>query len=79
MPSQTDSAGQPFVDVPTLADEHVRATFVSASKAGYKVDSIRLQIRDASGHLRMGPDVPLESVGPLVAAMIELIRGTNND
>ena len=71
----TDSAEQPYVDVPTLVDERIRATFVKAPKAGYKVDSIRLQIREANGHLRQGPDVPLESVGPLVSAMIELIRG----
>ena len=70
-----DSAGQTFVDVPTLVGEHIRATFVKAPKAGYKVDSIRLQIREASGHLRQGPDVPLESVGPLVSAIIDLIRG----
>jgi len=74
----TDSAGQPYVDTPTLADEHIRATLVKADRAGYGVESIRLQIRDATGHLRQGPEVPLESVGPLVSAMIELLQGDTN-
>ena len=73
--ASTDSAGQSYVDTPTLVDEHIRATLVTADRAGYGVDSIRLQIRDATGHLRQGPEVPLESIGPLVSAMIELLRG----
>jgi len=77
--ASTDSAGQPYVDTPTLVDENIRATLVKADRAGYGVRSIRLQIREASGHLRQGPEVPLDCIGPLVSAMIELVRGANNE
>ncbi len=79
MKIKTDSAGQKYIDVPSLADECVRLTFIDKVKAGYKADSVRVQIRDASGHLRQGPEVPLESVGPLFSAMIELLRGNTSE
>ena len=71
---QRDSSDQPFVDTPTLLNEHVRTTFVREDRAGYGVDSVRVQIRDATGHLRQGPEVPLAAVPGLIAAAMELIR-----
>ena len=73
MLTQKDSSGQRFVEVETLSDERVRATYVPADKAGYRVDSVRIQIRDQSGHLRQGPEVPVAALGPLVAAFFELV------
>ncbi len=70
---QKDSTGKRFVDVPTLADEHVRVTFVPNEDAGYHTDSIRIQIRDAKGHLRPGPEIPLTSLGDFVKAVIDLL------
>lgn len=69
-----DSAGQPFVDIPTVKGEHVRATLVAAVRAGPRVDSVRFQIRNAKGRLRQGPDVPLDLLGDLFAAAIKLVR-----
>lgn len=70
---QEDSTGKRFVDVPTLVDEHVRITCVPKREAGYHVDSVRFQIRDASGHLRMGPEVPLACVADLVKGLVGLL------
>ncbi len=69
---QEDSTGKRYVDVPTLKDEHARITFVPSHEAGYKADSIRLQIRDVSGHLRMGPEVPVAALSELVKGIVDL-------
>ena len=74
METQQDSADHPFIDVPTLFEEHVRVTFISADQAGYGADSVRIQIRDGKGHLRQGPEVPLTCVGGLIQAIVELVR-----
>lgn len=55
-----DSAGHEFIDTPTLSGEHVRTTRIPGDIAGYGVDTVRIQIRDASGHLRPGPEIPVE-------------------
>ena len=74
MTVQVDSAGQRFVDVPVLAGAHVRATFVAADKAGCGEDAIRIQVREPNGHLRQGPEIPLRSVGPMLSAIVDLLR-----
>ena len=74
MTVEVDSSGQRYVDTPTLYDEHVRTTYIPAEKAGYREDSVRIQIRDARGHIRKGPEVPLSAIGGMVAAIIELLR-----
>jgi len=73
MTIQNDGSDQAYVDTPTLVNEHIRATLIRASRAGYGVDSIRLQIRDAGGHLRQGPEIPLSSVPDLLKALAELV------
>jgi hypothetical protein len=69
-----DSTGKRFLDVPTLVDEHVRITLVPKEEAGYQVDSMRLQIRDAKGHLRPGPEVPVTAIGDFVKGLVDLLR-----
>lgn len=70
---QIDSSGQPFVDIPSPNDEHVRATFIGKEKAGYKRDSLRIQIRGSNGMLRPGPEVPVELLGSFFAAIVDLV------
>ena len=74
MEIQQDSADHPFVEVPTLFEEHVRVTFISADQAGYETDSVRIQIRDGKGHLRQGPEVPLACVGGLIQGIVDVVR-----
>ena len=68
MKIREDSNGQPYVEVP-VDSESIRVTYVKATKAGYGVDSMRIQIRDKNRHLRRGPEIPVESLGDVVGAM----------
>lgn len=69
-----DSARNRYVEVPTLKDEHVRATIVPRKTAGYGVRSIRIQIRARSGRLRNGPEIPLESIDEFMKHLNRLLR-----
>ena len=71
---ETDSSGKRFVDVPTLSGEHARITFVPGEQAGYGVDCIRFQIRDATGHLRQGPELPVSTLSEVSVAVISLLE-----
>lgn len=73
MKIETDSHRQKYVELPTGGDECVRLTLVRANDAGYQRESIRVQIRDQSGHLRMGPESPVDVLGGLSAALIALL------
>ncbi len=33
--------------------------------------AVRIQVRDKTGHLRFGPEVPLENVGDFVGAIVK--------
>lgn len=68
----TDETGRAFIEVSLPNGENVRVTLVEESWANSP--GIRLQIRDASGHLRQGPEIPASAVGQVVAAVIELVR-----
>ncbi len=73
----TDSSQQRFVDISEPIHghkEHIRVTFIPAGKAGYTVDSIRLQIRASDGHLRQGPEIPTSKVGEVYQAIIDLLN-----
>lgn len=75
MDIQSDSSDQPFIDTPTLVGEHVRVTLIRSDKAGYGTDVLKLQIREANGHLRRyGPEIPMDAVGDVVKALVELVR-----
>lgn len=71
---QEDGSGQPFIEVPTLRDEHVRVTWINGQKAGYNTDSLHFVIRQADGHLgRYGPEVPVASIGEFMKAVTDLM------
>jgi len=71
---QTDSKGQSYIEVP-MYDEQVRITYINPSWDGGP--TIRMQIRDVGGHLRQGPDMPLDVAGDVIKAMWELLRDMN--
>lgn len=67
---ETDSAGNKYEEVP-ITGGHVRVTYIG--KGWDDSPSVRIQIRDASGHLRQGPEVPISSVGGVVGAIVDLL------
>jgi len=68
---QTDSAGNSYIEVALPNGDRLRVTLVRAGWAG--TPGVRIQLRDGSGHLRQGPEVPADSVGPLVGAVVQLL------
>ncbi len=72
MTIQEDSSGQSYTEVPLQNGEHVRVTYIRESWAG--VGGVRVQIRQVDGHLRQGPELPVDVVGSVVSAVIDLIR-----
>lgn len=72
MKTGTDGSNQRYVDVP-YGGEHIRITFIPGEKAGYQKDSVRVQIRAADGHLRQGPEIPLEVMTKVLGAVGMLI------
>ena len=67
-----DSSGQPYIEVDMANGQQVRVTHVPEGWTGGAV--MRVQIRVENGHLRQGPDIPLENLGEVLQAMVELIR-----
>jgi len=65
-----DSKGNEYREVEILGG-NVRLTYVQNGWADSP--SIRVQIRDETGHLRQGPEIPLSAVGGMVGAIVELV------
>ncbi len=70
---QEDRSGKCYVEVSTQPDERLRLTLIPAAEAGYGVESIRVQIRQESVHLRQGPEVPLATLGPARGGVMALL------
>ena len=68
---QTDSAQNTYSEVPMSGDQHVRLTHIATGWNGHP--TIRVQIREETGHLRPGPEIPVAILGSLAAALIELL------
>ena len=67
----TDSKGNNYKEVEIPGGGHVRLTYIPNGWANSP--SIRVQIRDDSGHLRQGPEIPVAAVGGMVGSIVELI------
>lgn len=72
MDIKTDSSGQKFIEAPMLGDEKVRVTLIEDSWAD--TPGVRIQVRQAGGHLMQGPEIPATAIGQVVAAVVELVR-----
>ena len=66
----TDSKGNGYKEV-EIPGGTVRLTYVQ--NGWTSSSSIRVQIRDDTGHLRPGPEIPITEVGRMVGAIVELI------
>lgn len=67
-----DSAGQKYVEIPLPDGESLRITYITKSK------TIRVQIYQADGYLRKGPEIPVESVHEFVWGMNYLLAKGND-
>lgn len=66
----TDSKGNNYREV-EMPSGHVRLTYVQHGWAG--TPAIRVQIKDETGHLRPGAEIPLSSVPGMVGAIVDLV------
>ena len=67
----TDSAHNPYQEVPLDQNQKVRLTLIATGWAGDP--SIRIQIRDETGHLRPGPEIPTAQLSQIAVALIALL------
>lgn len=74
MDVKIDGSRQRYVEVEFPGGEHARLTFIPAAKAGYGVDSVRVQIREGEGHLRRGPELPIARTGAVLDGLLLLAR-----
>ncbi len=65
-----DSKGNKYLEK-DLVSGRIRATYIEKGWSGEP--SVRLQIRDNSGHLRQGPEIPVRNIGDAVGAIVELL------
>ena len=64
---QTDSAGNTFIEL----DSWLRVTLVK-NQDGY--ESVRIQVVNEKGKVIRGPQVPLEMIGRLTQALVDLLK-----
>ena len=70
MRPQQDSSGQLYIEVPSIGGEFIRATVIAEPDWASPYDCIRVQVKDANGHLRQGPEIP----EPVMYALMEAVR-----
>jgi hypothetical protein len=63
-----DGSGKPYEEIDMGNGEQIRITFVNDSWSGQ--GGIRIQIRDENGHLRQGPEIPVEIIADVVRSVI---------
>ena len=67
-----DSANNEYDEVPIdESGEKVRVTYVEKAWDGGA--GLRIQIRDSSGHLRPGPEIPESKLAAVIAAALQLV------
>jgi hypothetical protein len=69
---ETDSSDHKYIEVPMENGEKIRVTLIENSWA--KGPAVRIQIRNAEGHLRQGPEIPAGEIGRVVGAVVDLVR-----
>lgn len=67
---EIDSSGNRYKEI-KIPGGHVRVTYIEHGWAD--TASVRIQIRDETGHLRQGPEIPVASIGGVVGAVVELL------
>ncbi len=64
-----DSSNQPHDEV-AIPGGAIRVTYIA--KGWTRRPCIRVQVRDADGHLKQGPDIPAEQLGEVLGKAVEL-------
>ena len=76
MTVRTDRSGKRFTEV-DLPSGRVRLTYIRRGWSGSP--SVRIQIREPNGHLRLGPEIPVAQLGDFLKALLdgalELVAG----
>ena len=65
-----DSSGNYFNEI-EMEDAAIRLTFIE--RGWNDSPSIRIQIKEGSGHLRQGPEIPIKYLGDIFSKSFELI------
>ena len=71
----TDQSGNMYKEI-EIQGGKVRVTYIQNGWDGSP--SVRIQIRDASGHLRQGPEIPITSIGGVVGSVVDLLSAQQN-
>ena len=69
-----DSKGNRYFEV-EVEDEAIRVTHVPEGWSGSP--AVRLQVRNGDGHLRQGPEMPLDAVGQVFGGIVCLVQGAD--
>ena len=72
MEIKEDGSTHKFIEVP-MENEMVRITYIEHSWPEEQ-SGIRIQIREINGHLRRGPEIPVDIIGDAVSAVINLLK-----
>jgi len=71
---KTDSSNQQYIEVPFKGSTgSVRVTYIPNAWPEDNLSGVRIQIREASGHLKPGPEIPRNVFGEFIAALMELV------
>ena len=65
-----DSSGNEYREV-ARGPEQIRVTYVRNGFDGSP--AVRIQVREESGHLRFGPEIPVSVIGLVVREVVELL------
>ena len=72
MKIEKDSSENTYIEVDMDNGEKVRVTHITKSWPG--LGGLRIQIRDESGYLRQGPEIPADKIGDVVSGIINLMK-----
>jgi hypothetical protein len=70
---QTDTSGNLYIELDRPRNEKTRLTYIPHQKWADQA-VFRIQIRQADGHLRSGPEIVVEQLGDLVSGAIHLFN-----
>jgi hypothetical protein len=66
-----DTSGQEYQEIPYPNGDHLRVTLVPHGYLGGR--SLRVQAHDVSGKLFPGPEIPINYLAEVIAAMVRLV------
>jgi hypothetical protein len=70
--SIVDGSGQEYIAIPLGNQEAVRVTRVDPGWTGSR--TVRVQIQQSDNKVRPGPEIPVEALADVIAAMQQLAK-----